>query len=238
MDTSAYDSYLTDLDREVIAAGGFGREGSPGSRPALLVVDVTVAFCGDRPEPILDSMVRFRNSSGQSAWDAVAVIERLIAAARAGGVPVIYTRGTTGGASGPGRWAAKNRRAHEDTEDVHEIVPPIAPEAGDTVLRKTKPSAFFGTPLLSRLVELGTDSLVVCGGTTSGCVRATVVDAFSYNFPVAVVSDGCFDRVTASGDIALLDMDLKYADVVAAERGAALLSPPAPAQPGTRPTPT
>jgi nicotinamidase-related amidase len=81
------------------------------------------------------------------------------------------------------------------------------------VLRKAKPSGFFGTPLTSVLVERGIDSLVVCGGTTSGCVRATVVDGFSLNYSIAVAHDATFDRIEASHWISLFDMDMKYADV-------------------------
>lgn len=233
MDIGAFDRYLEQQDKDVIALSGYGQEGTHGRRPALLVIDVTYAFCGDRPEPILDSVVRFRNSSGQAAWDAVGVIGGLTGAARESGVPVIYTRGMAKDTTvGPGRWAGKNNRTAEDTEALHEIVAPIAPLPGDTVLRKAKPSAFFGTPLMSHLIERGIDSLVVCGGTTSGCVRATVVDAFSYNFPVAVVSDGCFDRIGASGDISLLDMNLKYADVVTSDAARRLLAAPSAAAAG------
>ena len=219
-----FDSYLTEQDKAVIALSGYGQEGVPGKRPALLVIDVTYAFCGDKPEPILDSVRRFRNSSGQAAWDAVSVISDLADTARTNAVPVIYTRGTAANSLSPGQWANKNKRTAEDTGALHEIVSPIAPQPGDTVLQKAKPSAFFGTPLLSHLIELQIDSLIVCGGTTSGCVRASVVDAFSYNFAVSVVADACFDRVEASGAISLLDMDLKYANVVSGPDASKLLS--------------
>lgn len=226
MDTTEFDRYLTDRDKAVIELSGYGQTGQPGERPALLIIDVTYAFCGDKPEPILDSIRRFRNSSGEAAWDAVDVIAGLAETARSSSVPVIYTRGTPPSTSqGPGQWANKNTRTLEDTAALHEIVPPIAPLPQDIVLQKTKPSAFFGTALLSHLVELKVDSLIVCGGTTSGCVRASVVDAFSYNFAVTVVADGCFDRVEASGDIGLLDMNLKYANVVSSKDASQLLRP-------------
>ncbi len=82
---------------------------------------------------------------------------------------------------------------------------PIAPQRGDVVIAKAKPSAFFGTPLLSYLIAWQVDTLLVAGGT-SGCVRATVVDAFSYNFLVSVVAEACFDRGQASHAINLFDM--------------------------------
>lgn len=218
------DLLLTDLDREVVRLSGFGQRGAAGSSPALLIVDVTEAFCGDRPEPILESIKRFRNSSGEVAWPAVEVIRRLGETARGNDLPVFYTRGMSAESGvGPGRWAMKNSRAREDRGGQHRIVEPLEPREGDVVLDKAKPSAFFGTPLLSLLIERGIDSLIVCGCTTSGCVRATVVDAFSNNFAVSVVADACFDRVAASHTVALFDMNLKYGNVVGSEEAAAMM---------------
>lgn len=82
------------------------------------------------------------------------------------------------------------------------------------MILKTKPSAFFGTPLLSFLIDLKVDTLMVCGVSTSGCVRATVIDAFSNNLRVQVIEDGCFDRLETSHAINLCDMNAKYADVI------------------------
>ena len=227
------DLLLTDLDREVVRLSGFGQRGATGARPALLVIDVTEAFCGDRPEPILESIKRFRNSSGEVAWPAVEVIRRLGETARENGLPVFYTRGMSPASGvGPGKWAMKNSRASEDRGSQHRIVEPLEPREGDVVLDKAKPSAFFGTPLLSLLIERGIDSLIVCGCTTSGCVRATVVDAFSNNFAVSVVADGCFDRVAASHTVALFDMNLKYGNVVdSAEAATMMRSLPRPTTP-------
>ncbi len=207
-----WNKYLSERDREVFELSGYGSRGQLMGNVALLVIDATYAFCGDRPEPILESMKRFRNSSGTMAWDALARIRQLIDAARSGGNPVIYTRGL-GRSIEAGRWASKNTRTAEDLDEHHEIVAEIAPVDGDVVLRKAKPSGFFGTPLTSVLVERGIDSLVVCGGTTSGCVRATVVDGFSLNYSIAVAHDATFDRIEASHWISLFDMDMKYADV-------------------------
>jgi len=98
-----------------------------------------------------------------------------------------------------------------------EIVNEIAPQASDIVIRKLKPSGFFGTPLQSVLNDYRVDTLLVTGGSTSGCVRATVVDAFSLNYFVAVVEEGVFDRIQLSHKANLLDMNIKYADVMKAE---------------------
>jgi maleamate amidohydrolase len=93
---------------------------------------------------------------------------------------------------------------------VHEI----APGPRDILIQKQKPSAFYATPLQSYLTLLCCDSLLVTGATTSGCVRASVLDAFSGNYRVAVVQDACFDRSQASHAVSLCDMHAKYADVI------------------------
>jgi nicotinamidase-related amidase len=89
----------------------------------------------------------------------------------------------------------------------------VAPEEGDILVPKRHPSAFFGTPLVSYLVEAGVDSLVVTGCTTSGCVRSSVTDAFSYNFRVSVPADAVYDRSPVVHEVNLFDMAQKYADV-------------------------
>src|SRR2546430_5118886 len=98
--------------------------------------------------------------------------------------------------------------------DGNDIVAEIAPAPQDIVVLKQKPSGFFGTNLASYLTLLGCDSVIVTGTTTSGCVRATVVDAFSLNYRVILAEEGCFDRSQASHAVSLCDMHAKYADVV------------------------
>lgn len=220
--------YLTDDDHAVLAAAGYGGRVGLGDSVALLVVDVTYGFCGDAPLPILESIATRKLSCGQPAWQAVDVIAQLVEIARANGVPVVYTRPDPARAgSAGGRWEAKNVR--RDSERSDGIVDEIAPAPGEVVIVKEAPSGFFGTTLMSHLTALGVDSLLVCGGTTSGCVRATVVDAFSYNLKVSVVADGTFDRVPASHWMSLFDMQLKYADVrTISESRAALERQPAP----------
>src|SRR5215471_7889482 len=88
-----WDKFLTERDRQVFAAAGYGAPQGFGKRPALAIIDVNYFFCGDRPEPILESIKRWRNSCGEDAWDGIKVIKRLLAAARGRGIPVIYTTG-------------------------------------------------------------------------------------------------------------------------------------------------
>jgi nicotinamidase-related amidase len=216
-----WDKFLTERDRAVFAAAGYGARGGFGKRPALLVIDVNWAFCGDKPEPILESIKRWRNSCGEDAWIALPFIKSLIEKAHAKGIPVIYTTGVRRADNwDSGSWSWKNNRSSEDVAgpqsnlDGNEIVADIAPGPRDIVVYKQKPSGFFGTNMASYLTLLGCDSVIVTGTTTSGCVRATVLDAFSLNYRVAVVEEACFDRSQASHAINLCDMNAKYADVV------------------------
>ncbi len=222
-----WDKFLTERDKAVFAASGYGAIGGGGEKPALLIIDVSYNFCGDRREPILESIKRFHNSCGEDAWDALPHIRTLIDKCHEKGIPVIYTTGTVRPDGwDAGGWAWKNSRTSEDTappepkgfnRDGNDIMDEIKPGPKDIVIRKHKPSAFYGTPLTGFLNDLGADSLIVTGTTTSGCVRASVLDAFSHNIRCTVVEEGCFDRSQISHAVNLCDMHAKYADVVSLE---------------------
>jgi nicotinamidase-related amidase len=219
---ATWDEVLTERDKQVFAAAGYGKRQGFGRKPALIVVDVNYNFVGDVPEPILESIKKYRNSCGEEGWQGVYQIRTLLDAAREKSVPIFYsTAPSHRSALTSGRWHGKNSRGSEDfhshAQDGNAIVREIAPHEGDIVILKDKPSAFFGTPLMSYLHELQVDTLLVAGTTTSGCVRATVVDAFSYNFKVAVVEECVFDRGQTSHKVNLFDMQAKYADVVTLE---------------------
>jgi maleamate amidohydrolase len=217
---ATWDDILTVRDKEVFSISGYGKRGGFGERPAVLVIDVNYNFVGDKPEPILESVKRFRNSCGAEGWEGIHHIGELLAECRKKHLPTFYTTGhdDRSNAVAFGRWQAKNSRSTEDMTDTwdkgNNIVEEIAPQAGDIVVRKQKPSAFFGTPLMSMLNEVHADSVLVTGTTTSGCVRASVIDAFSYNLKVSVVEECVFDRGQASHKINLFDMAMKYADVL------------------------
>jgi maleamate amidohydrolase len=154
---------------------------------------------------------------------ALKYIRALVDKARDKGLPVIYTTGVRrGDLWDSGSWAWKNNRSAEDVAnktvisnfDGNEIMAEIAPGPRDIVVYKQKPSGFFGTNMASYLTLLGADSVIVTGTTTSGCVRATVLDAFSLNYRITIAEEGCFDRSEASHAINLCDMNAKYADVI------------------------
>ena len=230
MNEPIWNKFLTERDKQVFASAGYGVRQGFGKRPALLIVDVNYDFCGDKPEPILESIKRWRNSCGEEAWDGVKAIRRLLGAARAKGLPVLYSTGAQREDNWDrGAWAWKSSRTAERPKtagtnlDGNTIVAEIAPQPQDIVIGKLKPSVFHGTPLQSFLILLEVDSLIVVGTTTSGCVRATVVDAFSNNYRVSLVEEGCFDRSQASHALSLCDMNAKYADIVKLEETVAFI---------------
>lgn len=221
MSEPIWTQFLTERDKAVFAAAGYGACGGFGKRPALLVIDVNYAFCGDKPEPIVESIKKWRTSCGEDAWEALPYLRKLIDKCHEKGLPVLYTTGIRREDNWDGgSWLWKNNRGTERPKvavtniDGNEIMAEIAPGPQDIVIHKQKPSGFFGTNLASYLQLLGADSVIVTGTTTSGCVRATVLDAFSLNFRVAVAEEACFDRSQASHAINLCDMHAKYADVL------------------------
>jgi isochorismate hydrolase len=203
-------------DSSVFEAAGYGGRLELGAQPALLVIDSTYRFVGLPGVSQGASMATYPLSTGPVAWSAVAVIRRLIDRFRSAGLPVIYSAAPLEKTAPlSGLWVRKSGSSLEDLPRGNEIVDEIAPQPGETVIRKSKPSVFHGTPLLDVLIGARVDSLVVTGGTTSGCVRASAVDAFSLNYPVFVVEDGVFDRAALSHAVSLFDLDQKYAEVLA-----------------------
>lgn len=196
-------------------AAGFGNRSGCGQMPALLVIDVQYRTTGSVPMPYDAAVREYPTSCGEVAWGAVAQLQPLLAAFHQRRLPVLYPYvAPKNPLTDAGRLAAKVPAMFGVDARGYDFVAEVAPQAGDLLLPKKHPSAFFGTPLLSHLIDLGVDTLFVTGCSTSGCVRASVVDAFSYNFRVVVPQDCVFDRSPTSHAVNLFDMNAKYADVV------------------------
>lgn len=198
-------NYKRAYDRKV----GFGR------RPALLLID----FCQAYFEP--------GNDLYAEVDDALAAALRVRTAARAAGVPVILTNVVyhpTGFDGGRFFEKAAPLRNFVQGSPMGAFGPGLVPEANELIISKNYPSAFFGTSLASTLTAAGVDSVILTGLTTSGCVRATCVDAMSHGFRTSVVADACGDRHSGPHDANLFDMNAKYADVVSEADITAFLS--------------
>jgi nicotinamidase-related amidase len=218
-----WDGIISEEEQRAYRAAGFGRPGGIGSRPALLIIDVQYRTVGTTPMPFWEAIKEFPTSCGEVGWGAVRHIQPLLAEFRRRGWPVLYPHVAPKQATDGGRLAAKVPAIMTIAERGYDFVAEIAPQAGDVLIPKKHPSAFFATPLVSHLIDLGIDTLVVTGCTTSGCVRCSVVDAFSYNFRVVVPSACVYDRSATSHAVNLFDMSEKYADVVSTDEALAAL---------------
>ncbi len=210
-----WDDILTPIDREVIRRGGYGKPRGLGDHPALVIIDPQYNYAGT-DKPILEQIEEWPSGVGESAWRAIDRLKPLISAFREKKRPILYTRQVQKNMAFDGFAAKAVRSSSQYLEGTKgtSIVDEIAPQNGDLVIDKSYASAFYGTPLLSVLIKLKVDTLIVTGGTTSGCVRATCVDAISRNFDVAVVEDCVYDRISVSHKVALLDLWMKYCDVI------------------------
>lgn len=195
--------------------GGAARQERPlsaGTRPALLVVDMQRAFVESA----------YPTGFSQTGAGAVAAIANLLAVARRATLPIYFTVADTGEraatAAERGRWKTLGPHPWVPPPGIpsgETIAEPLLPEAGEMVIDKgSRPSAFFGTPLASLMIHAGCDTAIICGMTTSGCVRATVLDAFQYNFHCVVPFECTADRSQLSHRVSLFDLHMKYADVV------------------------
>ena len=182
-----------------------------GERPALLIIDMSYGF-------VTDDYPHGYAKTGKPCGEAIGT---LLAAARRTGLPILWTTGAVKG----NRWAERGLWKHSGKANLanmtdphfHEIYGPIQPDPEaekEHVLTKSKPSGFFGTEMAALLTYYRCDTVIVTGMVTSGCVRATAVDAFSNNFAVIIPEEGVADRVQTSHKVTLFDLHMKYADVV------------------------
>ena len=216
---ASWDGVIGEDEIDRYAKAGFGGEGGIGARPALLIIDVQYRTVGTTPKPYWDAIKEYPTSCGDVGWDAVGNIAKLVALFRQKGFPILYPHvAPKNSATDGGRLAAKIPSIMGIDAKGYDFVEEIAPVKGDVLLPKKHPSAFFGTPLVSHLVDLGVDTLIVTGCTTSGCVRSSVTDAFAYNFKVLVPDDAVYDRSPTSHAVNLWDMNAKYADVYPSTR--------------------
>lgn len=208
---------MNDLHADYRAAG-FGADLGSGSRRALLLVDFVRAYL-DPASPLY---------AGDEDPPALRACAELLGSARRHGTPVIHTRVdlSPGGLDG-GLFLRKvpALRVFERGNELAVAPPALAPVAGEPVVNKQYASAFFGTSLASTLRVLGVDALLIAGASTSGCVRASAVDALQNGFIPLVVGDACLDRDPRPHDAALFDLGAKYAEVVTLDEAMTLLQP-------------
>jgi maleamate amidohydrolase len=202
---------------DIYARQGFGQAIGLGRRPALLVVDFVQGFA----DPAM--------FGGGNIRDAIAATVPVLDACRAQDLPIAFTRIVyAADGSDAGIWCLKAPRLSEliETAPASRVVPELAPLPGERIVRKTQASAFFATDLAPWLVQRAVDTVVVVGCTTSGCVRATVVDAMSWGFRPVVLTDCVGDRAIGPHEANLFDLGQKYADLMPAADFLAWLGDP------------
>ena len=208
---------------DLYQAIGLGRKASRPGKAALLVIDVQYRSVGREPMPIEEAIREYPTSCGEHGWRAIPHIRALLEAFRVAGLPVLFPHVAPKRSYDGGRWADKAPAVMSIPPRGYEFVEEVAPRDGEILVPKQHASAFFGTPLISYLLDRGVSTLFVVGTTTSGCVRATVVDGSSFGFRVVVPQECVFDRSQASHAVNLFDMDSKYADVMPLESAIALV---------------
>lgn len=190
-----------------------------GNNPALVLIDIYYSVLGFERQPIFESMRKWPSSTGLEGWAAVDQTAIVLAKARELGIPVIHVKGVTPSVNtwkNKKKWrkAAEIPSSEEEMFRSSQIVDEVKPIPGELVIKKGAASAFQGTTLVFQLNSLGIDTVLCCGETTSGCVRASVVDGATYRYKMGVIADCVFDRTEASHYMNLYDLNQKYADVV------------------------
>ena len=194
-------------DRELYEQAGFAGRLPWGERPALLIVDVTLPFLGKRTD-VAKSVEEVPTGCGEAGWIALDHIKELVEVARSARTPVVYTR------PAPGSTTTKRAVKAGGKGPIQDFPSDIIPQAGDLLIEKPAASAFFETSLHDYLRAQSLDTILMAGASTSGCVRASVVDAFSHGYTVLAVEECIFDRSSFAHAANLFDMEAKYADVV------------------------
>ena len=193
---------------EIYARAGFGQPGPRGVRPAVLVVDLSRGFTEERWP------------TGADLTEVVAATDGLLAVAHQTGAPVVFTTiaYTDADRAGGCAWLRKapGLGILEEGSELAELDPRLRRRATDALIVKQGASAFFGTPLAATFCSLAVDSVIVCGATTSGCVRASCVDAVQWGFSVLVPRECVGDRAAGPHEASLFDIDAKYGDVISA----------------------
>ena len=221
-----WDGVISEEEQRAYHAAGFGRPSGIGRHPALIIIDVQYRTTGTAPKPYWEAIKEYPTSCGELAWAAMASIAVLLAEFRRNGWPVLYPHvAPKNKATDSGRLAEKVPAIMDIPARGYQFPAEIAPREGDVLIPKKHPSAFFATPLASHLIDLGADTLVVTGCSTSGCVRGSVMDGFAYNFKCVVPHDAVYDRSATSHAVNLWDMASKYADVATTAEVVEMLRP-------------
>ena len=211
---SRWEDVVPKSDREIYSRAGFGKSANWDGRPALVVVDALWSFIGHKPVDVLEAIKEYPTACGKPGWDGMDKIAIALDYFRAASLPIVYVcaDGSFSDLYGP---TTRNRKPVSRQDDgAFEIPEIIAPLVGEPIVKKTKASGFFRTPLDILLRRIGVDTVLLSGCTTSGCIRATAVDSHSLGFETVLLEDAVWDRSWFSHAVSLFELSMKYASVV------------------------
>ena len=200
---------LTEQDKQVLYAAGYATRGAStfssrkaGQFPCLLIIDMQKIFVGE-DEPLLDAIHKAPTMVGEAGWRAIEAMQPLVSWFRDRNYPVFY--------------AVMQPHNRPSDDPLLDIVEPLQPHTDNCIIKKHSTSVFFQSTLADQLRDLGCDSVILIGNSTSGCIRAAAVDAVQHGFATYIPYDCVFDRIEASHKISLLDMWMKYANVLSVD---------------------
>ena len=218
--SQSWDAFLTETDREVLARGKWARAAGVGKTPALILIDCQYYMTGIRGRN--DNNEKYPLACGEVAFRAVDQMARLLESARRNGIFTVFTRFIVNPlVDDVGMFHRKVGAGIEKSENLYfdgthgaQITDDLKPLPTEIVLDKKKKSVFFGTPLTSLLIDRHIDTCVFVGGSTSNCVRASVVDSEQHNFFTVIPEEAVFDRLPLAHAVNLFDMNRSYGDVM------------------------
>jgi nicotinamidase-related amidase len=225
-----WEGMLTPADREVIGRGKWAQRAGFGERPALILIDCQYYMTGIRGAP--DNAEKYPLACGEAAFAAGDQMERLLKVSRASGIPVFFTRYVVDPVNDDvgmfhrkiGAGVGRGDNLYFAGTHGAEIVDQLKPLPTEIVLDKKKWSAFFGTPLLSLLIDRRIDTIILVGGSTSNCIRSAAVDGSHYNFFTIVPEEAVYDRLPISHKVSLFDINRSYGDVLPVDEVLAYLA--------------
>lgn len=208
-------SMVPETERAVYEKAGFQGDMELGRKAALIVVDVTYGFTGSEGLSLEEAIAEFPTACGPMSWEVMPDIRRAIELFRSRALPVVFTHSDSNSTPYTGKATKRSGRSRKVLPGFNDFPDMVKPREDEWKLGKTKASAFFSTPLHVYLLKEQVDTVVICGVSTSGCVRATAVDACSYGYTTFVLEDCTFDRSYYAHCSNLFDLHAKYASVLA-----------------------
>src|SRR6185312_13078478 len=229
-----WDAILTLEDRAVLARGRWAQRAGFGKSPALLLIDCQYYMAGIRGAP--DNAAKYPLACGEAAFAAIDQMARLLNAARAARIPILFTRYVVDPVNDDvgmfhrkiGAGVGRGDNLYFAGTHGAEIVADLKPLPNEIIIDKKKFSAFLGTPLLSLLIDQRVDTLIIVGGSTSNCIRAAALDSTQYNFFTIVPEEAVYDRLPFAHALNLFDINRSYGDVVPVDEALAYLATVAP----------